>query len=648
MTTQLSTLQKKQEAAINHSDPDSDPDLLQTIQELETDLEQARTQFEEAHEEFDHHEEELQRRIRALERQVIELRDQSEDEGNVTVLEARIEELEQDLGKARERMEKVQELEQDLGNARERVDRVEELEQRIEQMAEKDRRLNETIEDLCKIEDGLKDRGWDEERAMLRNRVKELEGIVSQYETESGEKIEELMRSVEELTTREGELVEKMYQMTLENQELQEHVDELLESESGRESDAVAELNMRIHELEAENETLKDEVLMSKLDTISKTDDVLDTAKELKVRVDELEQNEHELKAKIKAFGREIESLNEMLDIKGRENGQLLDKIDVLSRSEDKLMEQLEYVEEQNEQLSEQLRRRPADDSRDDSREEELLAEVARLQEELSRDDNKELMQLRNKVDILLDTEEKLIDRLQQQEGDELRMQERLNEVEGELARSHIIPPSEPSHVVDDLREKVRHLELTEIELMAKVTGLNSSMDEYERQNAGLHEELTFVRQSETSSRQSSVRLQTRVEELEEEHNRLLAAAAEQKSGAGSTDLVPHIVVTSYDGLELAPDTAQPTVPLDPELIPCMTREQMISKLHELDQMERYHRAKIIQLTEQLVQLRGAVEVVAVTMETDAGMPVIKYRPRMKVCCNFFLMFLFWVTYIVL
>jgi len=57
----------------------------------------------------------------------------------------------------------------------------------------------------------------------------------------------------------------------------------------------------------------------------------------------------------------------------------------------------------------------------------------------------------------------------------------------------------------------------------------------------------------------------------------------------------------------------------------------MSCKIDELTRLERFHRAKITALSENLGSFREAVEVVTVNMETDSGGVVTEVKPRVKV-----------------
>ena len=78
-------------------------------------------------------------------------------------------------------------------------------------------------------------------------------------------------------------------------------------------------------------------------------------------------------------------------------------------------------------------------------------------------------------------------------------------------------------------------------------------------------------------------------------------------------------------------ETLPQYTPLEPNQLDTMSREEMMSKILELEEMEKFHRAKIGELSGNLGTLRQAVEVVAITMETDADLPVVNVRPKGKV-----------------
>ena len=685
------------------NEQEEEVNLRQTISELEEDLEQARSQFEQAHEEFDEHDHELQARIKSLEKQLLELQNDAADNLNITLYEEKIEELEKHLVAAEENEKKLKQAEE------ERDQRVEELQGQLRSMEENEQKLCETIEDLKDIETSLKGKIVEsemditekvrltEEREKLLSKVHELELEVQKLREptstsakEYEEQISELTEKVEELTTRESELMKEVYEQKMENQELQDHLEEVMEEKSRAENvSEVEELRENLTDLQDENETLKSQVLKTKLseaDAIEKHEEQVKISEELQERIDELEKNEHDLKESCKKANAEIETLNVQLKEHGGKAKALLDKLEVLELSEGKLMEQLDLAEERNAKLSGDLatlsnEKKPsgsglADDSK--LREQELLDEIERLKVEMNSGlKTKEHEELRNKVEVLVEAEGKLVDRLQEQEEVELELQEKIKQLQREIDTQTRVEQglrenlhqlesnSQTSEQVEMYKEDIKRLEMVETEQLAQITNLQSSVNEYESSIENLNQTISKLKHVENSQKhqiseleKSEKTLKAQISELEtqkQELGRTLETEAVLKArikelGSEKERLVSTVETLTHTSrpspMTLSPNkelqaqdeslltTASSTtsfVPLSPDQIQKMSREEMMSKIQELQSMEEYHRTKITHLTENLDELRNAVEVVAVTMETDAGIPVVKYRPKVKV-----------------
>lgn len=340
----------------------------------------------------------------------------------------------------------------------------------------------------------------------LQEKVADLEENLNQEQTQEQLESEELKETIRGLREKNERLVEELYKTKLENNELQEHVDQLIEDNKGDSSyeqtpfnqsrDSVNEqMTEKVKELESEIERLKDELLKAKLDamkTLKESGDFpegYDSLQDLQNRLKDLESKETELNNKLLHFEsdnkellQENSNLKQNLQVKqsvvSETESKLKEKIEVLQDAEEKLMEQNDVLGEANEQLKEQVARlsEKVADSQGSSeelqvklghmrkREQGLLQvietikqkhELSAKQDESEKEDtNKqqqhELNSLKEKVSILVDSESKLMDQLEERE-------ERISTLETQI---------------EQYKESATHYELEKVEVAEKLKRL--------------------------------------------------------------------------------------------------------------------------------------------------------------------------------
>ena len=233
------------------------------------------------------------------------------------------------------------------------------------------------------------------------------------------------------------------------------------------------------------------------------------------------------------------------------------------------------------------------------------------------------------------------------------------------------------------LKEQVNELQKGEAVMSARLEGMGVMVDQLKVTEVSLRDNLQVYRDAEnnlkatiTDLEKQHVALNTKVTDLEKQNHELMEALTRSKSGghethyhlAEGTDTVngldaevkqinhqallaprsrsrspqvnqwsPRLTTPSSDlhkvmmETSLLVDTLPVYTPLEPADVDNLGHDEMVSRLLELQNMEKFHRTKIHELSQNLTTFRQAVEVVAITMETDADVPTINFKPKSKV-----------------
>ena len=116
-------------------------------------------------------------------------------------------------------------------------------------------------------------------------------------------------------------------------------------------------------------------------------------------------------------------------------------------------------------------------------------------------------------------------------------------------------------------------------------------------------------------------------------HSSLPSVVSQPEAAQNSPQDEPassHVSVTNESDSEQLSALTQ-LESLDVTELQLMSKEELIMKVQELQEMEEYHRKKLRELNESLAYLRQVVEMFTVSLETEAGVAVARVKPNIRV-----------------
>ena len=194
------------------------------------------------------------------------------------------------------------------------------------------------------------------------------------------------------------------------------------------------------------------------------------------------------------------------------------------------------------------------------------------------------------------------------------------------------------------LKERVNELEKSEAVLQAKLDGLEKTLEHMEKTQTDLreqiakHQEKAAIHKSKMADMEKQeIALSTRVDTLEAQRQELLSlqkpVAMQPKEAAVSDELIQKL--ESEVLAESAPGSTKPSSHAQ-TFLHQKSKDELVSRVLELEHLEHFHKAKILELQDNLESFRQAVEEMTVTMETETDVPGGAYRPKTKVCAIHF------------
>ena len=375
-------------------------------------------------------------------------------------------------------------------------------------------------------------------------------------------------------------------------------------------------------------------------------------------------------------------------------------------------MEQIEFLEENEIKLNMKIRKLRSAEVPDDLEKERLeqleqekadLTQVIKTLERKKREleketpktsgdegnsvSDEEIEQLREKVDILLDTEESLLDRLSEKEAieKELRAEVKRQKDEEELlqghlqgAENHILElerhleelekdmvknlESDPDKRHQEAQKEICTLRKRLEEQMASEKVLKIRISDLEKSEAALKNELAAAVSAKQKLEMIEKELRQALEDATREHQALRSRCSQleeqlrrvQSGNVNGVMTNGHHTAqeTQLKASSSHPVLATPPKPLSSQpseqringhhesqltdigTLEKLSQEEYISRIQELERMEAFHRSKMEALDKNLESLRQAVETVSVSMETDAGIPVGSRKANLKVKIN--------------
>lgn len=402
---------------------------------------------------------------------------------------------------------------------------------------------------------------------------------------------EKLLEKVETLEENEGVLRRELClvrdsQVACEEgeRELHAQVSELRHTEVALQ-ETVQDLEIRKSSLEQRHEAESDK-LHTKLDLL------LESEEKLLDRLQELEQVEEVMKTEMNKSAQELEQTKAELQQQTKELDNAKKEIEAKQIELEEFRHDMHVVSREKAKLEMELEKVKAELEPVKNERSHLVDKVKSLEVEMSHNDAT---------------------------GDTWMeySRQRIEELEGhEKELKHCINELEKSEAV--LKMQICSVETTKKELSESENRLREEVNEHKIVAMSLKNTIRDLEKSESS-------LKTQVSNIESQNKDLLLMVRSLQDKVAPSPY--RLGVTS----ERLLDPVRARSPGNLDLIEDMTREEMISKIHELTRVDRFHRAKITALAENLGSFREAVEVVTVTMETDSGGLVTDVRPKMKV-----------------
>ena len=422
---------------------------------------------------------------------------------------------------------------------------------------------------------------------LLRQQLREYDGAAEPEHAYLGQ-ITQLQDKVNHLEARESKLMEKIYQAQLTEQEL---IEQLEEFESNAKTMSTAEFDpdefedygKSAQELKEKIDTLRESncELEARAETLKDEKDALSS----KVRelADQLESTESELmsqkdvveKVKMEAE----EEMKRWVDEKKKSEERLSEKVQLLEESEEKLMERLMQLEESR---AEEVKGQDMSDGGSvelRQRIQQLEVSEQKLTEQLQNAmaNDSDTSRLQKKVELLMDTEERLMETIAQKDD-----------------------------IVNELRQSLAKAEMEQ--------------DYSDRQIERL--------EADEKSLKQKVKLEKQLASQAECVNIEIVPTVSSRLNTGNT-MLPSSGHMDNDSTVSLPmmETKRSTF----EELERQNKMELISQIQELEGMQVMYRSKVAELKHNLSTLRQVMETVSYSMSTDADIPVITTRSQAKV-----------------
>ena len=410
--------------------------------------------------------------------------------------------------------------------------------------------------------------------------------------------------------------------------------------------DAEEKLMEKVETLEGEEASLRRE-----LSAVRDTNVACEVGeRELQEHVGELRRTEEELRSTIERLEAKKSTLEMRYD---EETDKLHNKLDLLLESEERLLDRLQEQEQVEEEMKKEMTKSASEleQIKSELKQQSQELEGARREIEakqieletyrhdmhaLSREKAKSEMELEKvKVDLQSSAAEtsRMVEQVKLLEA-AMRKNDATEETWMDYSRQRI---EELECNEKQLKDCVNELEKSEAVLKMQVSSVEAAKDELSKSENRLREELNEQKMTAMSLKntirdleKSESSLKTQVANVESQNRELLTMVR---------SLQDKVAPSPYR-LGHSSERARSPVYFDGQ-----TREEMSCKIDELTRLERFHRAKITALSENLGSFREAVEVVTVNMETESGGVMTEVKPRVKV--RYICVFIYWSLFCV-
>ena len=397
-----------------------------------------------------------------------------------------------------------------------------------------------------------------------------------------------------------------------------------------------------------------EEVLIEKVETLEDNEDAIkrelcilkdsseDGERELQGRVKELRLAEEELQERIRQLEKRKSKLEERYE---EETDKLHIKLDLLLDSEEKLLDRLQEQEHVEEEMKKEMKESAQQLEQCKTQLEQQTSELDNAKKEIEAKQI-ELENYRHDMHALSKEKTKLASALEMVQTElasvtteTSHLVDKVKSLEAKMSTNIVTEDTWMEYSrqrIDELdghnkelKDRVNELEKCKAVLETQISSLETMKTELSASEGRLREEVNENKMAAMSLKntirdleKSEASLKTQVMNVESQNKDLLMMVRSLQDKVAPSPYKMSFV-----------DPVRTRSPFSLDLVDDMTREEMISKIHELNRMERFHRAKITALSENLGSFREAVEVVTVTMDTDVTGLVTGVAPTTKVRC---------------
>ena len=389
-------------------------------------------------------------------------------------------------------------------------------------------------------------------------------------------------------------------------------------------------------------ETLEDNEVALKRELCILRDTSEDGERQLQGRVKELRHTEEELQEKIRQLENRKSTLEDRFE---EETDKLHTKLDLLLDSEEKLLDRLQEQEHVEEEMKKEMKESARQLEQVKAQLEQQTCELDNAKKEIEAKQI-ELENYRHDMHVLSKEKTKLASALENVQtelasvtGETSHLVDKVKSLEAKMSTDIVTEDTWMEYSrqrIDELdghnkelKERVNELEKCKAVLEMQISSLETTKTELSVSEGRLREEVNENKMATMSLKntirdleKSEASLKTQVSNVESQNKELLMMVR---------SLQDKVAPSPYKLSSV--DQTRARSPFSLDFVDDMTREEMISKIHELNRMERFHRAKITALSENLGSFREAVEVVTVTMDTDVSGLVTGVTPMTKVRC---------------
>ena len=329
-----------------------------------------------------------------------------------------------------------------------------------------------------------------------------------------------------------------------------------------------------------------------------------------------------------------------------RNRDEMQEKISYLERRETELLEAVSQLEEENRRLKHSLEEIKAARVKSAQRETvELSVNTEENLQEATEQLKKEVCNSRRLADDYKKKMSEYETKCKTLQDDLNAANRRIETLSTEMEKNTLMV-RELSDAKEAMDTRMKELEGNEGRLKRELADANEALHEKEMVLKQLQHELeqTRITNGELMSKVSELEindavLRSKLASLESVKNDLLETIKKSAQHSQGCDSQPSPVTPSEgDEQQQGGDISQVvsaenlfSSSTDLEELKKMPKEEMVARIHELEQLRASHLKKIKELSDNLSSFRQAVEVVAITLETDSDIPAQSCKSKLRV-----------------